>query len=169
LLIDDLLDVARITAGKLTLNPEIQDLAEVVREACERYVVQAAAAGTVFELQASDAVPLRFDRLRIEQVVINILANAMKYAPGEPVTIAVKRTSAGATVSVKDGGPGIAKEHLHRIFDRFERGDTPRNIGGLGLGLYISRQIIEAHGGQLRVESEPGHGATFIFDLPRQI
>jgi PAS domain S-box-containing protein len=166
LLIDDLLDVARITAGKLTLNPETQNLAEVVREACERYAVQAAASGTVLELQAGDAVPLRFDRLRIEQVVINILANAMKYAPGEPVTIAVKRTSAGATVSVQDRGPGIAKEHLHRIFDRFERGDTPRNVGGLGLGLYISRQIIEAHGGQLRVESEAGHGATFIFDLP---
>ena len=166
LLIDDLLDVARITAGKLTLNPETEDLAEVVREVCERYAAQAASSGSSFELQAGDAVPLRFDRLRVEQVVINILANAMKYAPGEPVTIAVKRTSSGATVSVRDRGPGIAKENLHRIFDRFERVDTPRNIGGLGLGLYISRQIVEAHGGHLRVESEPGRGATFIFDLP---
>ena len=165
-LIEDLLDVARISAGKLTLNPETQDLVEVVREACERYAGQAAGAGTVFELRAGGAVPLRFDRLRIEQVVINLLANAMKYAPGKPVTIAVAKAGGGALVSVQDRGPGIAKEDLHRIFDRFERVETSKNVGGLGLGLYISRQIVEAHGGRLRVESEPGSGATFTFDLP---
>jgi len=165
-LIDDLLDVARISAGRLTLNPEKQDLVAVITEACERYSAQAAGIGTTFELRAGGSVSLQFDRLRIEQVVINLLANAMKYAPGTRVTITVASTAAGAEVSVQDRGPGIANENLHRIFDRFERGDSSRSVGGLGLGLYISRQIVEAHGGRIRVESRLGQGATFLFDLP---
>ncbi len=165
-LIDDLLDVARINTGKLTLNSEEQDIVELVREACDRYLGQTPSGQTNYELHAPASIIARFDRLRIEQVVINMLTNAMKYAPGRPVQVEVTQYENRIQFSVRDFGIGIAPENLSRIFDRFERIHSSAHVGGLGLGLYISRQIIEAHGGRIWAQSEIGKGSTFSFDLP---
>jgi PAS domain S-box-containing protein len=167
-LIDDLLDVARISGGRFTLNREELDLADLVEEALERHATQLAAVQCSVEVQVPPSIRGFWDRLRIEQVFINLLVNALKYAPGTPINIRAEATPDRVIVSLRDEGPGIPVENQARIFDRFERVSSDRNIGGLGLGLFITRQIVEAHGGSIRVDSTPGHGATFIFELPRQ-
>jgi signal transduction histidine kinase len=109
----------------------------------------------------------RWDRLRLEQVLENLLSNAFKYGAGQPVEVVVGGGEGRALLSVQDGGVGIAAADVERIFGRFERAAPTRNFGGLGLGLYIARQIVEAHGGSIRLESSPGQGTTFTVDLPR--
>jgi signal transduction histidine kinase len=104
--------------------------------------------------------------MRIEQIVNNLLSNAIKYGGGQPIEMSVSRKENRAEVVVRDYGIGIAPEHVRRIFGRFERAVSSRQYGGLGLGLYISRQIAEAHGGEIQVRSELGKGSTFIIDLP---
>jgi PAS domain S-box-containing protein len=168
-LIEDMLDVARISSGRLTLNLEQQDLVGVIREVCERYAVQAATAKTPLELEAPSKISAIFDRLRIEQVLINLITNAMKYAPGSPIHISIVRSTDHVRVYVRDQGIGISKDDLERVFDRFERVLSSNNVGGLGLGLYISRQIIESHGGRIWAESRVGAGSTFTFELPLKL
>jgi signal transduction histidine kinase len=107
-----------------------------------------------------------FDRLRIEQVFLNLLTNALKYGAQQPIAISVEATLNHAIIAFKDKGVGIAKTDQTRIFDRFERVESNANIGGLGLGLYITRQIVAAHGGKIAVESEPLLGSTFTVSLP---
>jgi signal transduction histidine kinase len=166
-LIDDMLDVARINAGKLTLNTETRDLCDLIREVTERLAQQAAASGIRFELGLPPSAVAAFDSLRVEQVMINLLTNAIKYASGKPVRISVEEEAEELRVSIRDNGEGIPKADLLRIFDRFERVGTSSTMPGLGLGLYISRQIVEAHGGKLWAESELGAGTVFKFTLPR--
>ena len=165
-LFEDLLDVARINAGRLSLNLEQQDLVELVEETIERYSAQGAASGTSFRLTAPGSAVASVDRLRIEQVIINLLTNAMKFAPGTSVDVAVSTAGEKIRISVRDKGIGIAKEDLARIFNRFERIQSSNNVGGLGLGLYISRQIVESHGGRIWAESAAGEGTTFAFEVP---
>jgi signal transduction histidine kinase len=112
-------------------------------------------------------VPGLWDRARLEQVVTNLLSNAVKYGRGQPIEVAVMGADDRARLVVRDQGIGIAPEHLSRIFERFERAVSAHNYGGLGLGLYIVRQIVEAHGGAIHVTSTPGEGSTFVVDLPR--
>jgi signal transduction histidine kinase len=107
-----------------------------------------------------------WDRLRIEQVITNLLSNAFRYAPGEPVELAVDELNGRARVRVRDAGPGIAEKDQTRIFERFERAARTRRHGGLGMGLYITREIARAHGGTIVVASEPGSGAEFTVELP---
>src|SRR5207237_650146 len=104
--------------------------------------------------------------LRIEQVLTNLISNALKYGDGKPVTIEVRAEGRAAQIVVRDRGIGISPENLGRIFGRFERAVSARNYGGLGLGLYITRQIVEAHGGSIGVESEQGQGSAFFVELP---
>jgi len=99
--------------------------------------------------------------------VTNLLSNAVKYAPGTPVSVRVRAGAAQAVLEVEDGGSGIPPELRPRVFDPFERGATARALGGLGLGLFIVRQIVDAHGGEVRVEDAPGGGARFVVVLPR--
>jgi signal transduction histidine kinase len=99
--------------------------------------------------------------------VTNLITNAIKYAAGTAISIDIARTATGGRIRVRDRGPGIALENQARVFDRFERAVSHHNISGLGLGLYISRQIVDAHGGHIGVWSEPGEGSTFIVELPR--
>jgi Osmosensitive K+ channel histidine kinase len=109
----------------------------------------------------------RWDRLRIEQVVTNLLTNALKYAAGTPVELVLQGSEREATLLVSDGGPGIPESEWERIFRRFERAAPLRNFGGLGLGLYVSRQIVEAHGGEIHIATLGRKGAHFVIRLPR--
>ncbi|MCY1036766.1 HAMP domain-containing sensor histidine kinase [Corallococcus sp. BB11-1] len=166
-LVDNLLDVSRITAGRLRLELEELDLASVAAEILYRFAPAAAQHGTELELNAPVPVVGRWDRLRLEQVVTNLVSNALKYGAGHPVVLGVEGHGTLARLTVKDHGIGIAPEDLARIFERFERAVSDRHYGGLGLGLYITRQIVEAFGGKVRATSEPGQGSTFILELPR--
>jgi signal transduction histidine kinase len=108
----------------------------------------------------------RWDRSRIEQVFTNLLTNALKYAGGTRIRVVTEARDGAARLIVEDHGVGIALEHQERIFQPFERAVSYVNVSGLGLGLYIVRQIVEAHRGHIHLESEPDHGATFTVDLP---
>ncbi|WP_233582856.1 GAF domain-containing sensor histidine kinase [Corallococcus sp. CA053C] len=166
-LVDNLLDVSRISAGRLRLEVEELDLASVAAEILYRFAPAAQQQGTELELHAPVPVVGRWDRLRLEQVVTNLLSNALKYGAGRPVAVAVEARGTTARLTVTDHGIGIAPEDLARIFERFERAVSDRHYGGLGLGLYITRQIVEAFGGTVNATSEPGQGSTFILELPR--
>jgi len=166
-LVESLLDVSRLTTGRLALNREVFDLRGLVRSVLGHLEAQARSSGT--ELSAhlpEDAVVGSWDRLRIEQVLANIVSNALKYGPGKPVQVSLEVDGALARLSVKDEGIGISPQDARRIFDRFERAVPTQNYGGMGLGLFITRQIVEAHGGDIRVHSRPGEGAEFIVQLP---
>jgi len=166
-LVDNLLDVSRITAGRLRLELEELDLCSVAAELLSRFAPSAAQLGCELELHAPVPVFGRWDRLRVEQVVTNLLSNALKYGAGRPVVVRVEEDGERARLTVQDQGIGIAEEDLGRIFERFERAVSDRHYGGLGLGLYITRQIVEAFGGTVRVASQPGRGSTFTLELPR--
>lgn len=170
-LIDQLLDVAQIEGGRFSLSPEDVDLSDLVGKVVEHYNDEAAKAGS--ELRFSTSGPARgfWDRLRIEQVVTNLVTNALKFGQGKPIEVEVISThhdgGRWARLLVRDHGVGIANGDADRIFGRFERAVNVSHYGGLGLGLYIVRQIVDAHGGSIRVTSRPGSGATFIVELPQ--
>jgi PAS domain S-box-containing protein len=165
-LIDSLLDVSRIARGTLELQLEEFDLAEAVGDVVERFRDEAARAGSQLTVDLQPVLG-RWDRLRIEQIATNLLSNAIKYGAGKPIEIAVEPAGDDARISVSDHGIGIDREKVDRIFERFERAVSTRHYGGLGLGLYIVRQIAQAHEGSIHVESSPGRGARFTITLPR--
>ncbi|ATB31084.1 ATP-binding protein [Melittangium boletus] len=167
-LITLLLDVGRIVTGRVSLERSAVDLTRMVREAMERLRDVFEQSGCPVTLNAPGPVVGHWDALRLEQVIVNLLTNAAKYGQGRPVTLTVREDDGMARLSVRDEGIGIAAEDLPRIFDRFERAVSVRHYGGLGLGLYISREIVESHGGRVSVESHPGQGSTFTVDLPRE-
>jgi signal transduction histidine kinase len=165
-LIYNLLDVSRITSGKLQLDLEEVDLVALLREAVQRLSEECRAAGTAITLEVEQPVVGRWDPARLDQVLSNLLSNALKYGAGRPIEVEVGEREGTAWLSVRDHGVGIAKEDQARIFDRFERAVSVRHYGGLGLGLYIAQSIVASHGGHIRVESQQGAGATFIVELP---
>lgn len=165
-LIDELLDVSRITAGLLDLRRDEVDLAALVQETVARHAEAAARDGCAVEVAAPAPVSGRWDRSRLEQVIANLLSNALKFGRGHPVRIEVSADGEGARLTVADEGPGVDPKHRERIFERFERGDAPRRTGGLGLGLFIVREIVRAHGGRIEVAGDPGRGAVFTVTLP---
>lgn len=167
-LIDDLLDVTRISAGKLSLNKEFFSMKEMVDDVVAQYAHQFKYSQSSVEVEIVNDMVGFWDKVRIEQVIINLLTNAAKYAPKQPILTRVTTEGCTVKVTVTDKGPGISLENHDRIFKRFERVSDKQNIGGLGLGLYICKQIVEAHQGKIYVESTPGHGATFILELPEK-
>jgi signal transduction histidine kinase len=165
-LVEDMLDISRINVGKLSLTPEIFDLTQLAQETVDRLTPQLTSAGCTVALHIAEAITGSWDRYRIEQVLSNLLVNALQHCPGKPVQVSLSRNANYATLVVRDEGEGIAPENQERIFARFERAVRPKAIRGLGLGLYICRQICEAHGGSIRVESTPGMGSSFVVTLP---
>jgi signal transduction histidine kinase len=165
-LIEDLLDVSRINIGKLGLNLEDFDLADLLNDVMEHFSHQTKDMCKI-EIQSCEKVQGSWDRFRLEQVFVNLLTNAFKYGSGKPVKIKLESTPNQARFIIQDHGIGIAKEDQQRIFERFERAVSSAHFGGLGLGLFISSEIVRAHGGELKVESEVGKGSTFIVELPR--
>jgi PAS domain S-box-containing protein len=167
-LIERLLDVSKITAGRLELDPENVDLAEVVRDVCRRLGDQARVEGSTISVEAPERTVGVWDRMRMEQIVTNLVSNAVKYGAGKPVEVRVESDEQTARLTVRDAGIGISVADVQRIFARFERAVPARHYAGMGLGLYITRQAVEAHGGTIHVASEPGRGAVFTVDLPRR-
>jgi PAS domain S-box-containing protein len=165
-LVENLLDVTRIQAGKLNIKLEESDLSEALEDSLDRFGGLFSDAGCALKIMIEKNIIGVFDKSRIEQVFVNLLSNAIKYAPGEMLEISLTRKSEKAIFSVKDHGPGISSDKQNAIFERFARATDSRNISGLGLGLFISKEIVEAHRGVVRVESEPGLGARFIVELP---
>jgi signal transduction histidine kinase len=165
-LTETLLDVSRITAGRFTMNKEPFDAAALVRDVIEQFRDNAVEAGCEVRLRADAPVEGLWDKMRIEQAVTNLLSNAMRYARGEPIEVAVHEERSHLVTTVSDHGPGIPEPDLARIFGRFERATTARQRGGLGLGLYVAREIAIAHGGTLEAENLPTHGARFTLRLP---
>lgn len=165
-LIDDMLDVSRIATGRLRLELGLSSISDLVIRSYESFTAQFMAAGIQATLDCEPDLILTCDAQRLEQVINNLLANAIKYGRGAPVEVRAHAVNQGIEISVRDHGPGIAPADQERIFERYERAVTANEASGLGLGLFISRQIVDSHGGALKVLSTPGRGATFIATLP---
>lgn len=167
-LIDNLLDVSRINSGKLVLALEDVNLQELAAEILDRYKFDIQSSGSRIDLTIKEKVIGHFDRLRIEQIFLNLLTNSLRYGNKKPIDIQISKDHGFAKIVFKDNGMGIAPKDFERIFERFERVDETLNpnAGGLGLGLFITKQIVEAHGGTISVDSKSGEGATFTVLLP---
>lgn len=165
-LIDDLLDASRIKSNQLSIRLGKVDLPALLARVIENLSHQAIAAGTLISLTPGEAVTAIWDEFRIEQVVINLLTNAMRYGKGKPVGVSWAALPGGVRIEIRDQGMGIPACDQQRIFHQFERVTGNDGIGGLGLGLFITRQLVEAHGGQIGVQSQPGEGAVFQVTLP---
>jgi PAS domain S-box-containing protein len=168
-LVTDLLDISRLTAGRVGLHIEEVDAAAVARDVAVRLGYELGRAGCKLEVCADGPIAGRWDRVRLGQIVTNLLSNAAKYGAGKPIDLVVESEVGTARIIVRDRGIGIAPEHQRRIFDRFERAVSDQHYGGFGLGLWIVKQLVDALGGTIRVESELGRGATFIVELPRRL
>jgi signal transduction histidine kinase len=166
-IVDNLFDVSQISAGQLQLARERVDLCEVVRTVESGLSEQATRAGCSVSSSLPAAVTGYWDRFRIEQVITNLLTNAFKYGAGKPVEVSVEATDTVARLRVRDHGTGIAPEVVEQIFERFERFASGHHQKSLGVGLYIARQIIDAHAGVVRVEETSASGSTFLVELPR--
>ncbi|HET6439383.1 MAG TPA: ATP-binding protein [Anaeromyxobacter sp.] len=163
-LVANLLDVTRLRVGRLELALEEFDLCGLVEEVAGRFSDELARGGRRIEVELARPVPGRWDRVRLEQVLTNLLSNAIRYGAG-PVEVSVARAGEGVRLRVRDHGTGIGPEEQARIFDRYERGRASGG-GGLGLGLYLVRLFVEAHGGAVALESGEGEGACFTVSLP---
>jgi signal transduction histidine kinase len=166
-LIDDMLDVSRIRAGKLSIRPTRVDLEALLQRIVGDLAHHAADMQSELRLTIVQPVAGCWDEFRVEQVIVNLINNALRYGGGKPVDVRLHADSLSARIEVIDQGVGIPEDVLPKIFEPFERGKMDNVPAGLGLGLYISRQLAESHGGALTVRSKPGEGATFIFTLPR--
>ncbi len=165
-LIDNLLDSSRLETGRLSMTQEPTRIATLVRDAASR--TRSMFPDIELTVAVDDDLPLLLvDSTRIAQVIDNLLSNARKYAPGAPVTIRATRQDKKISLEVADEGEGIPQEHISHLFERFYRvPNNNRAVRGTGLGLYICRKIVEAHGGEIWVESAPGQGTRFFFTLP---
>jgi PAS domain S-box-containing protein len=166
-LVDRLLDVSRLSTRDLQLERERTDLAEITQDVIARYEEAAAEAGSTIELTVQGSPVGMWDRSRIDQVVTNLLGNAVKYGAGTPIAVSITAGASGhIRLAVHDGGPGVPLEDQERIFGQFERAAPSEHLPGMGLGLWLVRRIVTAHGGAVSVESSPGQGATFTVILP---
>jgi signal transduction histidine kinase len=168
-LADQLLDVSRIRSGRLDLERAPMDLAALVREVATRFGAEAATVGATIIIDGEPSVPGFWDPLRMEQVVANLVSNALKFGQGNPVAIELRTLGPRILLTVRDHGPGIPEDEQARIFEPFERAKRARGMRGAGLGLWIVRRLVEAHGGAVRLASAEGRGSVFAVDLPREL
>jgi signal transduction histidine kinase len=165
-LVSSLVDVSRISSGRLELSRERADLAEIVRVVAERFGDDARRSGSPLGVESDGPLWGTFDVSRVDQVVTNLVSNAIRYGLGKPIAIGVAREGDRARFWVEDRGIGIAPQHHGRIFQQFERLAPSTSYAGLGLGLWISRQLVEAMRGTISVRSEVDAGAVFTVELP---
>ena len=166
-LINDMLDVTNISLGKLEINFQLVDLRKIIEEVIESFKEQFDSAGIILTFDTSLLTAMVMgDQYRLEQVISNLITNAIKYGEGKPVTVSLEQDKNSYLISVQDQGMGIDKEFPDKVFSKYERAAVPGDIKGLGLGLYITKQIIVNHKGYIEVKSVKGHGSTFIVSLP---
>lgn len=165
-LINELLDVTRIASGKMNLHLEKVELEKIVRDICANFESEAVQKGSPITLTVKEPVVGNWDLNRVEQVVMNLVSNAIKYGNKKPIEVTIFKNDKFAMVQIKDNGLGIAPEDQGRIFQRFERAIDSNSISGLGLGLFICNEIILRHGGDIKVESTLGEGSIFTIRLP---
>src|SRR5690606_5713709 len=164
--VEAVLEVTRITTGTFELKRDECDLADIVRSAVDAVRAQAELAGCELALELEAPLLGFWDRRRLQHVITQMLVNAVTYAAGAPVRVALARHGDEAWLEIVDGGPGIRAEDFERIFDRFERAASMRHFAGLGLGLYLTREVVQAHGGSVSVANAAGRGAHFVLRIP---
>lgn len=166
-LIDDMLDISRINSGRLILHKEEINLKEVLYEIVDRFHNQYPSQIIDIQFDRDEPVFGLWDHLRLEQVFVNLLTNAIKYGQKQPIEVTLERIGGNLVrVGIRDYGPGIATEDQKRIFKRFERAVSANEVSGLGLGLFIAEEIVDLHRGRIWVDSKRGFGATFFVELP---
>lgn len=165
-MVNDLLNLSLITTGKLDLQPEEVDLSSIVTDVAERFSERLKKEHTPLSVHAPKAVKGMWDKVRVEQAVVNLISNAVKYGNNKPIEITVSQSGHKAKLAVADQGIGISPDHQKRIFERFERAVSSRDYQGLGVGLYITNQIVKAHNGRISITSKQGKGTTFLVELP---
>jgi signal transduction histidine kinase len=165
-LTERLLNAAEVGQGRPSINLEVVDLNEIADDVSESFRSIATAAGSPLEVHSDGHVVGRYDPVRLHQVLGNLLDNAIKFGNGKPVEVDVRARDGQAVISIRDHGPGIPVTDIPGLFSRFGRGSSAKGIGGLGLGLHVVQQIVEAHGGRVRLEPTPGGGSTFTVVLP---
>ncbi len=168
-LIEDLLDISRLDNGRLSLERHHFDFEEAIRDILQRFAGQLQESRCPLRMDIDPRVFVNWDLFRMEQVIVNLLTNAMKFGRGKPIHIRLKKENSVVRFSIRDEGIGIDVIDQSRIFNRFERAVSSFNFGGMGLGLYISKQIVELHHGSIRVESELNRGSEFIVEIPDRL
>lgn len=163
-----ILDVSKMRSGAIDLVPEQVDLSELTREVTAGFERELAASRSVLTLLASEAVTGHWDRLRLEQIVSNLVSNAIRYGKSGPITVRVEADEGRAVLVVEDRGIGVSPEDRVRIFERFERGEAG-DRSGFGIGLWVVRKLCLAMRGDVQVESRTGGGSTFTVTLPRRL
>lgn len=166
-LIEDMLDVSRIRTGKLSIRPAQFDLTQTVAQLIQSFAAQISAAQSTVNFNPGPPVVGQWDEFRIEQVISNLLTNALRYGAKKPIDVSVYIDGDHAVIDVRDQGIGISEENQLRVFQQFERVSASHASAGLGLGLFISEQIVAAHSGTITVQSALGEGALFRVRLPR--
>ncbi|MEZ0228804.1 MAG: sensor histidine kinase, partial [Planctomycetota bacterium] len=165
-LVERLLDVSRIAENRLVLQPQDADFVAIVKEVVERLGAAIDASGCEVTVRSPASLVGCWDRVRLGQVFTNLLSNAVKYGAGKPVEVGLEAIDGSARLSVKDHGIGIELGKMERIFTRFHRGVPATSYGGFGLGLWISKELVAAMSGEIRVDSQPGQGARFTVTVP---
>jgi signal transduction histidine kinase len=166
-LVTTLIDVSRITSGRMELTRQLADLSDVVRLVADRFCEEAARSGSTLEVEPTSPIWGNYDVSRIDQVLTNLVSNAIRYGRGRPITVGARSEGQTARFWVADHGIGIPREHQMRIFMQYERAAPATQYAGMGLGLWICRQLVDAMGGHISVSSQVGVGSVFTVDIPR--